>query len=414
MHLSKFPGDGPGSDPPTAIADVSHCPIPLDSTIFVSMSDPFGQPAFKPSPTKAIPAWMQLMPTHTNERFRCDQRPPSLLDEHFGRPTHSRPGSPRFSESNRSSYASTICPRGPPRTPTPTAAEETYERGKQRATSPVPSWQSETSQISQIRMHRTSYVSTESLKRPSSRLGRPATSGQHLKPDSDVFTPPYTTPPEYPSPSPSLGSRTLDPVSILDRSGGTTTVFPSQIYPDRPFAYPQGLPAKARITRAPPLNSPSLAIRPRSPHRSKSPLLAKQLASQRAWSRTGGPASGVVGSSLSYSSEYLDRYRPIKGTSAVVPSREWLEKQNATYQGEGAGPKAKNGADERWHAGNNGRQSDGRTSNKTDEMAGESCRKRTRQKGVGTTYGDPVAEGDTQVSNKRLSLQAELKRLFGR
>lgn len=32
---------------------------PGDSTIYVSINDPIGQPAFKPSPTKPIPIWMQ-------------------------------------------------------------------------------------------------------------------------------------------------------------------------------------------------------------------------------------------------------------------------------------------------------------------------------------------------------------------
>lgn len=51
------------------------------SPIYVDLRDPIGGPAFKRSPTKPIPRWMQYLPSARREQD--EQRPASLLDEHF-------------------------------------------------------------------------------------------------------------------------------------------------------------------------------------------------------------------------------------------------------------------------------------------------------------------------------------------
>lgn len=63
----------------------SSCPVPLDSCIYVSMSNPLGKPAFKPSPTKPIPLWMTLLSRNWYDTISWQQRPTSMLDAHFPR-----------------------------------------------------------------------------------------------------------------------------------------------------------------------------------------------------------------------------------------------------------------------------------------------------------------------------------------
>jgi hypothetical protein len=55
------------------------CLVPLDSMIYISILDPMGKPAFKPSRTKPIPRWMQMSPSQRP----AQRRPRSILDDHF-------------------------------------------------------------------------------------------------------------------------------------------------------------------------------------------------------------------------------------------------------------------------------------------------------------------------------------------
>lgn len=54
------------------------------SPIYVSMHDPLGQPAFRRSPTKPIPSWMQYLPNQRSEKpAEIEPRPVSVLDDYF-------------------------------------------------------------------------------------------------------------------------------------------------------------------------------------------------------------------------------------------------------------------------------------------------------------------------------------------
>lgn len=57
------------------------------SPIYVSMHDPLGQPAFRRSPTKPIPKWMQYLPSQRDTTRHCPEpRPVSILDEYLSAP----------------------------------------------------------------------------------------------------------------------------------------------------------------------------------------------------------------------------------------------------------------------------------------------------------------------------------------
>ncbi|KAI1393649.1 uncharacterized protein F4822DRAFT_19969 [Hypoxylon trugodes] len=113
-NTSRLPYDGALSGSGESTKDDMGCIVPLDSTIYVSIFDPLGEAAFKPSPTKPIPTWMQWLP---NQRGRSQNgpQPHSVLDEYFP------PGS--------MSRSQTVCPTDstpvPPfiRHPTPPGGE---------------------------------------------------------------------------------------------------------------------------------------------------------------------------------------------------------------------------------------------------------------------------------------------------
>lgn len=79
--------------PPTAAApdslfqqereEIRRTPSP----IYVSIHDPLGQPAFRRSPTKPIPKWMQYLPSQRDATRHCPApRPVSILDEYLSVP----------------------------------------------------------------------------------------------------------------------------------------------------------------------------------------------------------------------------------------------------------------------------------------------------------------------------------------
>lgn len=92
---ARFQSDGGGSSPdddPDWEDASSHADdddgddgeAPLDSTIYVSMRDPINEPAFKPSPTRPIPRWMQLLWGREGPReqhLKDSQPQPSLQPE---------------------------------------------------------------------------------------------------------------------------------------------------------------------------------------------------------------------------------------------------------------------------------------------------------------------------------------------
>ncbi|KAI0480220.1 hypothetical protein GGR56DRAFT_687205 [Xylariaceae sp. FL0804] len=87
--------DGAAGSPSEPVADPGMVaePPPGPAAIYVSIHDPFGEPAFRPSPAKPIPRWMQMLCRHHRRPHprRREPRPRSVLDNHF------RPPSPTFS-----------------------------------------------------------------------------------------------------------------------------------------------------------------------------------------------------------------------------------------------------------------------------------------------------------------------------
>lgn len=54
------------------------------SPIYVSMHDPLEGPAFRRSPAKPIPSWMQYLPNQRQDKpIEMEPRPASILDDHF-------------------------------------------------------------------------------------------------------------------------------------------------------------------------------------------------------------------------------------------------------------------------------------------------------------------------------------------
>ncbi|KAK1691312.1 hypothetical protein BDP55DRAFT_646649 [Colletotrichum godetiae] len=152
---------------------------PAESTIYVSINDPIGQPAFKPSPTKPIPVWMQ--PFRGIDQVAREE-PRGFLASHplaglSQTPATSISGTPSMESTN--SLTPTIRPTTPVR---PTSPPQTPPRSRSIWTP------------SEIRRAPPlSWVSNEPLKRPSSRFA------SRLEKSDTTTSSGYVTPPETPS-----------------------------------------------------------------------------------------------------------------------------------------------------------------------------------------------------------------------
>ncbi|KAI3336363.1 hypothetical protein HD806DRAFT_542297 [Xylariaceae sp. AK1471] len=93
-----------------------ECLVPLDSAIYVSILDPLNTPAFKPSPTKPIPAWMQWLPDQRGQNRIRESRPHSMLDVHFPPPSRFARRSPPTPQTHEQQQTDMVCPRGRPQT----------------------------------------------------------------------------------------------------------------------------------------------------------------------------------------------------------------------------------------------------------------------------------------------------------
>ena len=322
-----------------------------------------------------------------------------MLDAHFGRPTHSRSSSPLLVDI-RSPPASAVRLAPPKACATATGTKDLEDKKPRRiAVGQVQSNSAQTTLVSQVRMRGTSFVIAEPLQRPSSRLGV----SQHAKSRSNVSNSSYTTPPEYPSSLASQETKGPEP------SKKSTTQNLPRVRVDSPFAYTQGIPARARISHAAPLSDYATATRSKTRFRAKSPPLAVQIVSHLAPNRNG--ASGFQAPST-HLAEYLDKYKSIKGPSIAMPSRRVGETVQSYKEGNGGATEGSAGSS---MISSRGGGLERPTSQTWDESgAGDSFKRKHRPKGGGTTYGYPTAEAEIQVSAKRLSLQYELKRLFGR
>lgn len=194
------------------------------SSVYVSMHDPIGEPAFRPSKTKPIPRWMQYLPSQRQGGRDSAGRPASGLDDHL---------SPSESSTTNSDTNTVVVvpPRPPPIPPhtmplrqsVPTTRElptaipaESYTSAR----SPIPS-RSTPDSIPTATRRAPSYppaqmprpftsIAEEPSQRPSSRLG-----AGRLPPSRHVR---FTGPPQTSSTEPGyLSGRTSEPSKFLGR-----------------------------------------------------------------------------------------------------------------------------------------------------------------------------------------------------
>ncbi|KAI0166248.1 hypothetical protein GGR57DRAFT_17767 [Xylariaceae sp. FL1272] len=198
----QISGDGPGDRVDSGTIANLHvrrsttpgfveldCVVPLDSTIYVSISDPLNTPSFKPSPTKPIPQWMQWLPGHHSQ---VEQRPHSILDNHFKPPNSISVQSPS-STTQRTSSPPMTCPSSHPGSIVTTTLPPTHHKSSDNLAArpredsgkrpqepqPVVSMPSPT-------YRQVSIVADEPLQRPSSRLQN------HYRSHTQYYTHPHT------------------------------------------------------------------------------------------------------------------------------------------------------------------------------------------------------------------------------
>lgn len=251
---------------------VAGCRGHLSSTIYVDISDPVNKPAFKPSPTKPIPTWM-LPPIHKGNTSEPREELSLKADEQS---TLSTPTSVGEVVQRRPSTPVTHLPTLKLVTPRPISTPPYTGEGV-----PIPRY---------MRYSRAGFISNEPLKRPSSRLGH--------RQDTSYDTPrPYLTPPEYPLAQSRSDYFTNEEVRppVEDQQSATDAQVPR--------AAP---PASSPRARAPSRGSPFFGggARVNAP-RTKSPAFLK---AKMAFETQGTPSPPQM------SSEYIDRYQPVRPT----------------------------------------------------------------------------------------------------
>ncbi|KAI1769008.1 hypothetical protein GGR53DRAFT_529722 [Hypoxylon sp. FL1150] len=183
-HTSRLAGDGAmsGSDD-----ESKGCVVPLDSTIYVSIHDPINEPAFKPSPTKPIPKWMQWLPSQRNRRHQNEVQPRSILDEHFP----PRPGP--SSKTELPSEPKTVCPTTPPGV----KHRPAHSQLPDYLSVPTAAGPNDAVDSTIKALKGPSFVLDEPLKRPSSRVAASAPSSS--SPTRAAKAEPTLPPPPRPS-----------------------------------------------------------------------------------------------------------------------------------------------------------------------------------------------------------------------
>ncbi|KUI65345.1 hypothetical protein VM1G_00761 [Cytospora mali] len=158
------------------------------SPVYVSMHDPIGQPAFRPSKTKPIPKWMQYLPSQRHGASDCVDRPPSVLDDYFSPPEASTIGPD--SDTDPEAIDSPLPPPVPPHTvpvrsavptirkipPTPPEIPNTPTRSnicsRSDPNSAAPTAARRGPAFSPVHMSRPfTLIAEEPVQRPSSKLG---------------------------------------------------------------------------------------------------------------------------------------------------------------------------------------------------------------------------------------------------
>ncbi|KAK8126099.1 uncharacterized protein PG998_001858 [Apiospora kogelbergensis] len=314
--------DGAGSVNSTG-SDQGNCVVPLDSTIYISILDPMGEPAFKPSPTKPIPRWMQRSSPQDRVRRHAKSRPVSILDDHFPDVTSVSARAPTPPELSRIVCPTTPSPP-PPRTRTPPRRLHPWHT----RISGRKGWElikEDTLQVSlTIPTHKTSFVTSPPLKRPSSRVIAQTVSEGPSFIDYPRRQTAQTVQEEHPgSYISSQMSRTRD--SIIHGDNGPTTAVNYQL-PSPGTVTP---PLSRRV--ATPSSEPNIGFSagtgngdkedsPRSGSRSRTPI-------GNLLSRSSSPLAEAVISGLQrivarsrtpppQSKEYLTLYRPTTATGS--------------------------------------------------------------------------------------------------
>ncbi|KAB5516919.1 hypothetical protein GE09DRAFT_979293, partial [Coniochaeta sp. 2T2.1] len=195
----EWPSSGQGAEQVSARRDdrvsglgdgTGMCPVPLDSTIYVSIRDPTA-PAFRPSPTKPIPEWM------TGASAQHPDTEDHVLRPHFAGETL-YPSQAELSLRRLSTQTPSSDRTAKPHTPTPEPPRHlpTPETTSRRTIAPIVTPQPIPMDSHKVfRYGRLGFIDSKSLKRPSSRLDRVREESSH----ADSRTPsPYLTPPEWP------------------------------------------------------------------------------------------------------------------------------------------------------------------------------------------------------------------------
>ncbi|KAK8055886.1 hypothetical protein PG993_001113 [Apiospora rasikravindrae] len=367
----------------SADSDQGDCVVPLDSTIYISILDPMGEPAFKPSPTKPIPKWMQQSsPQHRVQR-QAEPRPVSILEDHF---QDVKSASAKAPES-----PNTVCPTTPSPPPTrlrspPRRSHLPYTRTS--ATKVQVPVHEDIPQISvTVPVHGTSFVTSPPLKRPSSRVvaqtvseGTPPTYHSHQEAPNgqhpDLFLP-------------SQISRERGATNH-GTNGPTTGMNYHAPPPSRRSQTPSSEPGMGSSDKD---SSPRSGNRSRTPignllHRSSSPLAEAVISGlQRIMSRSRTPPP--------QSKEYLNLYKPTTAAGSRSPGARDDVTERSPSIGVAGKRRARRVEREEFDHMIRGQVLDAQDDGDREDEAGASGGKRLKTK-------------------RKSSLQVELRKLFSR
>ncbi|KAK0666206.1 hypothetical protein QBC41DRAFT_398910 [Cercophora samala] len=169
------------------------------STIYVSLSDPLGETSFQPSPTKGIPSFLQpspASPVQFSHQVPVQQHQESQIRRHNVRSYSSR--------ASNNSHASTVRLEDQ----LSSTSDGNKPQSHHSQVSEVPSLRNTLPTGSQRRfIHRgASFVSEQPLTLPSSLIHKAVAPEDSMSNHSTTFSA-YGTPPEYPSPPVSSSGR---------------------------------------------------------------------------------------------------------------------------------------------------------------------------------------------------------------
>ncbi|OIW33001.1 hypothetical protein CONLIGDRAFT_160864 [Coniochaeta ligniaria NRRL 30616] len=277
--------------------DNGICPVPLDSTIYVSIRDPTA-PAFKPSPTKPIPRWMVTSPVQSNDISTNGRQPEPLPGEHSQQVSQAE----LSLKMRLSSYAPSSDRTAQPHSPKPepvrpaTPPSATPRPISPAIASPQPAPISPVNIPKIFRYSRAGIIDSESLKRPSSRLDRIREESGHLQSRTPS---PYVTPPEWPDFL--YDDERSSPASLPEIQSQAATVHEPG---------PRSIVPKTSSQSLSTLISPT-----QTPIPSR---LSKRSTMLRAKIAALNPQSGLT--AMPMSSEFLERYGLVKGKETPKPS----------------------------------------------------------------------------------------------